>query len=40
MLPKVSTEVRAPESHTTKHKLGLTVPLPAPLGFELDTAEF
>jgi Uma2 family endonuclease len=23
-----------------KHKLGLTVPLPAPLGFELDTAEF
>jgi Uma2 family endonuclease len=23
-----------------KHKLGQTVPLPAPLGFELDTAEF
>ncbi|MCX5559179.1 Uma2 family endonuclease [Streptomyces sp. NBC_00038] len=23
-----------------KHKLGLAVPLPAPLGFELDTAEF
>ncbi|WP_240982947.1 Uma2 family endonuclease [Streptomyces sp. S3(2020)] len=23
-----------------KHKLGLVVPLPAPLGFELDTAEF
>ncbi|MGC9541974.1 Uma2 family endonuclease [Streptomyces sp. UG1] len=23
-----------------KYKLGLTVPLPAPLGFELDTAEF
>lgn len=23
-----------------KHKLGLTVPLPAPLGFDLDTAEF
>ncbi|WUC50836.1 Uma2 family endonuclease [Streptomyces sp. NBC_00554] len=23
-----------------KHKLGLTVPLPAPLGFELDTKEF
>ncbi|MFJ8537122.1 Uma2 family endonuclease [Streptomyces sp. NPDC093591] len=23
-----------------KHKLGLTVPLPAPLGFELDSAEF
>lgn len=23
-----------------KHKLGLIVPLPAPLGFELDTAEF
>lgn len=23
-----------------KHKLGLTVPLPAPLGFELVTAEF
>jgi Uma2 family endonuclease len=23
-----------------KHKLGLSVPLPAPLGFELDTAEF
>lgn len=23
-----------------KYKLGLAVPLPAPLGFELDTAEF
>ncbi|UUU32497.1 Uma2 family endonuclease [Streptomyces sp. CA-210063] len=23
-----------------KHKMGLAVPLPAPLGFELDTAEF
>jgi hypothetical protein len=23
-----------------RHKLGLSVPLPAPLGFELDTAEF
>ncbi|MEU6373663.1 Uma2 family endonuclease [Streptomyces sp. NPDC046909] len=23
-----------------KHKIGLTVPLPAPLGFDLDTAEF
>ncbi|GHF79615.1 Uma2 family endonuclease [Streptomyces griseosporeus] len=27
-------------AHGPKHKLGQTVPLPAPLGFELDTAEF
>ncbi|MGN9755765.1 hypothetical protein [Streptomyces sp. SD31] len=27
-------------TQTPKYKLGLSVPLPAPLGFELDTAEF
>ncbi|AWT43940.1 MULTISPECIES: Uma2 family endonuclease [Streptomyces] len=27
-------------AHGPKHKLGQAVPLPAPLGFELDTAEF
>ncbi|MFJ7070682.1 Uma2 family endonuclease [Streptomyces sp. NPDC101115] len=26
--------------HKATHKLGTTVPLPAPLGFDLDTAEF